>query len=331
MALSIIARTHCVDFEQEFVSHCPATKNLGKYLLELTGYLCLHHRGWLTSRIISAGLQHRCGGTEPRCYHLLYTQTSHFTALTALPPPLPPALPRNGWTHRFCAHIQVQQAFHYRNTCFCEIFVSYTSYTLAGSDTYSSWLLLTKAHQQKAAPTHMAVTAGPDPSQMTSVYLTKQVRCMLKSYQLLLKYNSIKAVSNGGTAVGTSSVGKCTIATSGFGELPTMWFQPPDPGFTEQHTHTWGTRKWICIYKLIKYCWGNTLHSLGKPTVWVVFFGFFFPIPCGFLQWQLWAVPFITSVIFPAPGGVPSMKKQKSCPLSSSRGHVLMANKTTDC
>ena len=70
MALSIIARTHCVDFEQEFVSHCPATKNLGKYLLDLTGYLCLHHRGWLTSRIISTGLQHRCGGTEPRCYHL---------------------------------------------------------------------------------------------------------------------------------------------------------------------------------------------------------------------------------------------------------------------
>lgn len=117
-------------------------------------------------------------------------QTSHFAALTAPPPPLPPALPRNGWMHRFFAHTQVQQTIRFRNTCFCEIFVSYTSFTPAGSDAHSSWLLLTNAHQQKAAPTHMAVIAGPDPSQMKSIFLTKQIRHMLKSYQLLPTYQS---------------------------------------------------------------------------------------------------------------------------------------------
>lgn len=74
MALSITATAHCVDFEQAFISHCPATKNLGKHLLEFTGYLCLRHIGWLTSRVITARLQHRCGGTQPCCYHLFHTR-----------------------------------------------------------------------------------------------------------------------------------------------------------------------------------------------------------------------------------------------------------------
>lgn len=108
--------------------------------------------------------------------------------------------------HGFCptthAPFSVWQSFHFRNTCFCKILVTYTSTTsnFTGSDTHSSWFILKDTGQQKTDSAHMAAIAGLGPSQMEFIFLTQQIRHVLKSSTsltlFLFNYYAIEKMPN---------------------------------------------------------------------------------------------------------------------------------------